>query len=963
MIALALAATLALQTAGPAPPPPGERPRDIINQVRASLRDHSTARLKAAWEDSLRRSPANRRAIFWLAHIANYSIDLDSARRLFSGLLDTADSLDHWAIHARVALAWMSFGRESFNTTREKATRLAGLAQAAHDPEARVQALIILGFLASRDSGIPTALAFLGDAEREMPPGDPELGGLLYCVRAPILSFGGAARALEDVRRGQAVSSQVNDIWLRGLCYQAAISVLINTSGDVRLMEAYADSAEAEQRVARDLFGLANTLFIRGYARLTHSDIAGARQSLREGAAYADTAQSLFASAWIHRFVGEIHWQANDLVTAEREYNAAADEFARLGDVFGASGLFRRRGGLALDLGRLDVAEMIFTAGLKNSERAGIVDGVYSNWIALAAVKVQRGDWGGARDELRRAENYGRAHGYAGWSRGISYYFGLAALRLGQLDSAQHYFDFAINEAGPGQFLDRYAARSRMAEVYVRRGDADAALRELKDATDQLDSLRGQLDDRALRLLVFQTRREYDEPDLGFATIAAALVRAGHVPEVFRLAERRRARLLADRLLRAQAFEGEGGKAPAGARGGSDAPLADPVHAVPAGTAILEYLAGSGNQPTTLIITTEQGQHGVVLVPVDSLKDPLVRFATALEAGSMPTMLGAQLRAALLDSALALLPDSITRLVIVPDGALYRLPFAALPLTNGEPLLSRYAVSQAPSFSIAMALRARRDAPGGTRVLALGDPVFSSTGEGSAYWAAYQETGGLARLPLSADEARMAARFGEHSVLRLGPEATESFLKQSDLSRFRIIHFATHAMVDERSVARTSLALTSGNGDDGFLSPGELTALHLNADLVILSGCRTAGGVLIDGEGIQGLASALLEAGARSVVATRWSVGDRETARLIEDFYAGLARGEPADDALRKAQLAARDRGVTPGHWAAFTLIGDPEVRIGPESALRFPLWLVSLAGLGLAGFALLVFRRRVRAS
>jgi CHAT domain-containing protein/tetratricopeptide (TPR) repeat protein len=766
-----------------------------------------------------------------------------------------------------------------------------------------------------------------------------------------------------EAKRGGDAARAISDHWMIGLCYQATVSVLINVSGDARLTEAYADSAEAMQRASRDLFGLANTLFIRGYARLTHSDIAGARESLREAAAYADTAQSLFASAWIHRFVGEIHWQANDLVTAEREYNAAADEFARLGDVFGASGLFRRRGGLALDLGRLDVAEMIFRAGLRNSERAGIVDGVYSNWIALAAVKVQRGDWAGARDELRRAEHYGRAHGYAGWSRGMSYYFGLAALRLGQLDSAQHYFDLAIDEAGPGQFLDRYAARSRMAEVYLRRGDADRALRELEDAADQLDSLRGQLDDRALRLLVFQTRREYDEPDLGFATIAAAMVKAGHVPEVFRLAERRRAQLLADRLLRAQAFEGEGGKAPAGARGGSDAPLADPVRAVPRGTAILEYLAGSGNQPTTLIITTRQGQHGVVLVPVDSLKDPLVRFATALEAGSMPAMLGAQLRSALLDSALALLPDSITRLVIVPDGALYRLPFAALPLTNGEPLLSRYTVSQAPSFSIAMALRARPDPPGGTRVLALGDPVFSSAGEGSAYWAAYQETGGLARLPLSADEARMAARFGEHSVLRLGPEATESFLKQNDLSRFRIIHFATHAMVDERSVARTSLALTSGNGDDGFLSPGELTALHLNADLVILSGCRTAGGVLIDGEGIQGLASALREAGARSVVATRWSVGDRETARLIEDFYSGLARGEPVDDALRKAQLAARDRGVTPGHWAAFTLIGDPEVRIGPESSIRFPPWLVAVAGLGLAGLALLVFRRRVRAS
>lgn len=959
MLPFVLAVTIAIQAAQPAPA--GERPRDLVNQVRLAVRVGSIPQLKSQWEDSLRRRPGNRRAVFMLAHIANYTFDFSAANRWFGILLDSGDSLDHWAIHARLGLAWMSLGRQSFDSTRNLATRVASLANAAHDPEAGVQALALLGFLASRDHGIPLALGFLAQAEHGIPPGDLELQSLVSCIRAPILSFGGAEQATADLRKGLAAARRSGDRWMMGNCYQAAVSILINTSGDGRLIEAYADSAEAEERASRDLFGLATILFVRGYSRLVRSDIAGARRSLQEGAAVADTAGSLFASAWIHRFTGEIHWQANDLVTADREYNAAAREFERLGDVFGISGLYRRRGGLALDLGRLDEAETIFTVGRRSSEAAGIVDGVYSNWIALAAVRMARGDLVGARRELLRAEAYGRAHGFAGWSHGMPYYYGLGALRFGELDSAEYYLHRAIQESAPNEFLDRYAARSRLAELFVRRGDAVAALRELRDATDQLDSLRSTLDDRSLRLLVFQTRREYDEADLGFATIAAALVQRGYLSDVFDLAERRRAQLLADRLLRAQAFEGETGKAPGGSRVNSGLATPESSYAMPPGTALLEYITGTGKQPTTLILMTSGGLRGLVLEPVDSLQDELVRFATALEAGSDPTALGNRLRRALLDSALSLLPDSTTRLVIVPDGVLYQLPFDALPQENGDPLITRYAVSQAPSAAIAMALWRHHAPARETRVLAFGDPVFAPASGDNVYRSAYDETGGLPRLPLSAAEARMAAGFGRQSVLRLGAEANESFMKQTDLSSFRIIHFATHATVDERSVARTSLALSAGGGEDGFLSPGEITALRLSADLVVLSGCRTAGGVLVGGEGIQGLASALLEAGVRTVVATRWSVGDRETARLIEDFYRELAGGAPVDEALRRAKVAARDRGASPGHWAAFSVIGDPDTRIPMKGTREFSTWWMSLAVLAIALVMWRYSRRRAR--
>lgn len=133
-------------------------------------------------------------------------------------------------------------------------------------------------------------------------------------------------------------------------------------------------------------------------------------------------------------------------------------------------------------------------------------------------------------------------------------------------------------------------------------------------------------------------------------------------------------------------------------------------------------------------------------------------------------------------------------------------------------------------------------------------------------------------------------------------------------------------MVNDRVLGRTVLALAPGGGEDGFVTPTDLARLRLTADLVVLSACRTAGGVVVDGEGVQGLTGPLLEAGARSVVATTRQVGDETTVRLIERFYAALSRGDPVVDALRAAKLAALRDGVPPAAWAAFTVVGDPLV-------------------------------------
>ena len=218
-------------------------------------------------------------------------------------------------------------------------------------------------------------------------------------------------------------------------------------------------------------------------------------------------------------------------------------------------------------------------------------------------------------------------------------------------------------------------------------------------------------------------------------------------------------------------------------------------------------------------------------------------------------------------------------------------------------------------------------------IIAFGDPHFAleSTGQspvdGELYGHAFSESGGLARLRGSADEARAVARFGARSVVRLRDSASAAYFKHGPVDSFAVVHLATHAIVDDRTVTRTVLALAAGHGESGFITPADFAQRPLRADLVVLSACRAAGGVLVAGEGVQGLTAPILAAGARAVVASQWEIGDRATVRFMHEFYRALAEGSPADEALRRAGVRMMNEGRSPTQWAAFTITGDPAVR------------------------------------
>jgi CHAT domain-containing protein len=164
----------------------------------------------------------------------------------------------------------------------------------------------------------------------------------------------------------------------------------------------------------------------------------------------------------------------------------------------------------------------------------------------------------------------------------------------------------------------------------------------------------------------------------------------------------------------------------------------------------------------------------------------------------------------------------------------------------------------------------------------------------------------------------------------LGFEASRDVALSADLAQYRVVHLATHGLLDanrpEISGVVLSLVDERGQPKDGFLRLHDIYNLKLNADLVVLSGCQTALGKDVRGEGLVGLTRGFMYAGAKAVVASLWQVDDESTAELMKRFYRGMLKENrrPAD-ALRQAQLemSRTKRWSAPFYWAGFVLQGD----------------------------------------
>jgi len=338
------------------------------------------------------------------------------------------------------------------------------------------------------------------------------------------------------------------------------------------------------------------------------------------------------------------------------------------------------------------------------------------------------------------------------------------------------------------------------------------------------------------------------------------------------------------------------------------------------------------------------------------LRDPASRGDARLRALSSVLAVG----------RIARLAAGARRLVVIPHGILYDVPFEALVDDAGRPLIERAAVSYAPSTSSFAFFRSLAPAPSAlTTLVAVGDPVVASREADRHRQVDLARVDLLTPLPYSRDEiAGIASLFWPRVRLLEGRDATEGALRASDVGGARILHFATHGVMDETRPERSGLVLTAAASDDGLLQAREIYSLKLQADLVTLSACQTALGQNVTGEGVIGLTRAFFYAGARAVVASLWDIEDASTAEFMKRFYANVRGGDPIDIALQRAKIEAIRRGGETGrpfYWAPFVAIGRTDAPIDVPRSISVSVISATIASLALALAILVGVRRRAR--
>ena len=357
-------------------------------------------------------------------------------------------------------------------------------------------------------------------------------------------------------------------------------------------------------------------------------------------------------------------------------------------------------------------------------------------------------------------------------------------------------------------------------------------------------------------------------------------------------------------------------------------------------TLLLEYALG--DQRSFVWLVSPDNISAAVLPPKTAVEEATRRFHDALlDPGGKPEQPGAELGKMLLGDMSSRLEGK--RLLIVADGALQYLPFAALPdPADGQPLIIRHELVNLPSASTLAVLRRefgdRKPAPKTVAIFA--DPVFSADDSridrartASAQRGIDPNSLHLPRLPGTRREAAAIAALAPESNRKqaLDFDANRATLTSADIKQYRILHLATHGLLNTEHPELSGIALSlvdrRGNTIDGFLRLHEIYNLKFNSDLAVLSACQTALGKEILGEGLVGLTRGFMYAGVPRVVASLWKVDDRATAELMRRFYSGMLGSSalrPAA-ALRAAQVdMLKTRGwENPYYWAAFTLQGE----------------------------------------
>jgi CHAT domain-containing protein len=345
-------------------------------------------------------------------------------------------------------------------------------------------------------------------------------------------------------------------------------------------------------------------------------------------------------------------------------------------------------------------------------------------------------------------------------------------------------------------------------------------------------------------------------------------------------------------------------------------------------TAVLEYVLA---EPHSYCLVITRGNAIIVPLPGEAHIDLLAAAYLEAARSRLPAHVEATRLYEALLKPLAAIQDK-TRLVIVPDGQLHRIPFEALEDPSGAYVLDTHVVAYAPSAT-ALYLLARdsdRSTTSMRPLLGVGGIPYAGTKYRVIGFSEQDGLEAIKDLNYSKQEilSASAALGGHNNNLLLGQDATEAAFKRGVQRQHGTIHIAAHVIAKDPNPDNAAIILLPdpAAGEDGLLHATEIATMHLNANLAVLSACDTAAGPIQGEEGISTLASSFLLAGAKSVVSTLWSADDSSSLFVMQQFYSRVASGENAavalTDAKRQMLKTFGRSAALPFYWAGFKYEG-----------------------------------------
>jgi CHAT domain-containing protein len=770
---------------------------------------------------------------------------------------------------------------------------------------------------------------------------------------------GDYAQALELYQKSLAIhEASVNK---EGIAMELGnIGVIYSRQGNLALALEYYQKSLAMSEAADDKLGVAITLGNIGAVHRKQGDYAQALDHYQKSLAISEAIGDQVGIAQMANNIGNIHFHQDDYAQALEYYQKSLAINEGVGANPGiANALFA--------IGKVQASQGNHEQGLENYQKSlamyeamGNKDGVARALSNIGDIHQKQGRYSQALDFAERASALARQTGgyEALWGARVN--AGLAYRALNKSDRARQAFEEAIavietvrvQVAGREQeqqrlFEDKLSPYLAMVDLLIAQNNPTEALTfaERAKARALLDVLQtGRVNvAKAMTASEQEQERQFNRQ---LVTLNTQISReaARPQPEQARLSELK-ARLQKARLdfedfqtniyaahpeLRAQRGEAQPLKLEE-----ASALLPD------AASALLEYVV-TGEVTYLFVVTKAQGKSGVeaqvFTLPVKQaeLAKLTESFRMRLAGRDLGFRASAhQLYDLLLKPAQALLCGKAS-LVIVPDDRLWELPFQALLAESDHYVIENSAVSYAPSLTALREMQARRNGrqPGAatSSLLAFGNPVIGQTTIERAALA--QRNAKLAPLPEADEEVRALGRLygATRSKVYTGAEASEDRVK-AEAAQARILHFATHATLDNASPMYSYLALARGDkNEDGLLEAWELMRMDLHADLAVLSACETARGRYGAGEGVIGLTWALFVAGVPSTVVSQWKVESASARDLMLNFHhqlrapsARVKAPMTKAEALRQAALKVMKKTETshPFYWAGFVLVGD----------------------------------------